>query len=86
VTATIQPDGSFSAMDSNNCSYSGNFTLIRPAFDVYAETHVRSCSGVAATFNGLAALLPANSSSGPSTQLKLLTDNDAGEYLVAEFQ
>ncbi len=86
LTATVQSDGSFSALDSNNCSYSGSFSVISPAFDVYAETHVRSCNGVATTFNGLAALLPTNDPSAPSMQLKLLTDNDAGEYLIANFQ
>lgn len=86
LTATIQPDGSFSGSDANNCTYTGTFSLIDPTFDIYAETHVRSCNGVTVTFTGLAALLPTNAASGPTTELKLLTDNDAGEYLVADLQ
>ncbi len=86
LTATVQPDGSFTASDSNSCTYQGNFSLIDPTFDVYAETHVRSCSGVAVTFTGLAALLPTNNASGTGTEIKLLSDNNAGEYLVADFQ
>lgn len=86
LTATIQPDGSFSGMDSNNCTYEGSFSLIDPTFDVYAETHVRSCNGIAITFTGLAAVLPTNAASGPATKIKLLTDNDSGEYLIADFQ
>jgi hypothetical protein len=86
LTATIQPDGSFSASDSNNCTYAGSFSLIDPTFGVYAETHVRSCNGVGITFTGLAARLPTNATSGLATELKLLTDNDGGEYLVADFQ
>lgn len=86
LTATVQPDGSFSASDSNNCTYQGSFSLIDPTFDVYAETHVRSCAGVAATFTGLAAILPTNTGSTTATEIKLMTDNNAGEYLVADFQ
>lgn len=86
LMATVQPDGSFTASDSNNCTYLGNFSLIDPTFDVYAETHVRSCNAVAVTFTGLAALLPTNTGSGTATEIKLMSDNDAGEYLVADFQ
>jgi hypothetical protein len=86
LTATIQPDGSFSASDSNNCTYVGSFSLIDPTFDVYAETHVRSCNGAGVTFTGLAAILPPNATSGSATELKLLADNDSSEYLVADFQ
>ena len=86
LTATIQPDGSFSGLDSNSCTYAGGFSLIDPTFDVYAETHVRSCNGVGVTFTGLAAVLPTNATSGPATEIKLLTDNDGGEYLIADFQ
>jgi len=86
LTATIQPDGTFTASDSNNCTYSGAFSLVDPTFDVYAETHVRSCNGAAVTFTGLASLLQTNSTSGTATELKLLTDNSGGEYLVADLQ
>lgn len=86
LTATIQADGSFSAADSNNCTYSGSFSLIRSAFNVYAESHIRSCNGIATPFDGLASLLPANSTSGASTQLRLLTDNGTNESLSADFQ
>ncbi|HEY6923820.1 MAG TPA: hypothetical protein VI653_10150, partial [Steroidobacteraceae bacterium] len=86
MTATVQPDGSFTASDSNNCTYLGNFSLIDPTFDVYAETHVRSCNGAAITFTGLAALLPANTASGNGMEIKLMSDNDAGEYLMADFE
>jgi len=86
LTATIQSDGSFSGLDSNSCTYAGSFSLIDPTFDVYAETHVRSCNGVGVTFTGLAAVLPTNATSGPATEIKLLTDNDGGEYLIADFQ
>ncbi len=41
LTATIQPDGSFIGLDSNNCTYAGAFSLINAKFNVYAETHVR---------------------------------------------
>ncbi|HEY6922048.1 MAG TPA: hypothetical protein VI653_01175 [Steroidobacteraceae bacterium] len=54
--------------------------------DVYAETHVRSCNGAAVTFTGLPALLPTNSTSEAATELKVLTDNSGGEYLVADLQ
>src|SRR6185437_6806864 len=78
LRAVIQADGAFTAFDSANCTYSGAFSLIDPTFDTYAETHVRTCNGVNATFTGLAAFLPATGAgtSGPPTQIKLLTDND----------
>lgn len=86
LTATVQPDGSFTASDSNSCTYQGHFSLIDPTFDVYAETHVRSCNAVAVTFTGLAALLPTSNAPGTASEIKLMSDNDAGEYLVADFQ
>jgi hypothetical protein len=86
LTATIQPDGSFSAVDSNNCTYLGSFSLLDPTFDVYAETHVRSCNGAAITFTGLAALLLTKSTTGSGSELELLTDTSGGDYLVADFQ
>jgi hypothetical protein len=88
LTATIQPDGSFMAVDSNNCTYTGTFRLIDPKFNVYAETHVRTCGRLNATFAGLAAFVPGTGTgvTGTPTQIKLLTDNNAGEYLVAALQ
>ena len=88
LQAVIQSDGSFSAVDSNNCTYTGAFSLLDSRFDAYAETHVRSCNGVTVTFTGLAGFFPAmgTGASGPPTEIKLLTDDNAGEALVADFQ
>jgi len=88
LTATIQQDGSFTGADSNNCTYSGAFTLIDANFNAYAESHARTCSGVNVTFTGLAAFFPGTGSgvTGTPTQIKLLTDSGAGDYLVAVFQ
>src|SRR5579863_8287757 len=88
LTATIQPDGSFIGLDSNNCTYAGAFSLIDAKFNVYAETHLRSCGGVNVTFTGLAAFVPGTGTgvTGTPTQIKLLTDNNAGEYVVAALQ
>lgn len=88
LTATIQSDGSFTGLDSNNCTYDGAFTIIDPSFDTYAETHVRNCAGVTVTFTGLAALFPGTGAgvTGTPTQIQLLTDNGAGDYLVADLE
>jgi hypothetical protein len=88
LTATIQPDGSFSGADSNNCTYAGSFGLIDPNFNTYSETHVRSCNGVNVTFSGLAAFFPGTGSgtSGTPTEIKVLSDSDGGEYLVAQLE
>jgi hypothetical protein len=88
LTATIQPDGSFVGIDSNNCTYNGSFSLLDPNFNAYGETHVRSCGGARETFTGLAAVFPGTGTgvTATPTQIKLLTDNDAGAYLVAVFQ
>jgi hypothetical protein len=88
LTATIQPDGSFMAVDSNNCTYTGAFSLVDPKFNAYAETHVRTCGGVNVTFTGLAAFSPGTGAgvTGTPAQIKLLTDDAAGEYLVAALQ
>ena len=88
LQAVIQSDGSFSAVDSNSCTYTGTFSLIDSRFDAYAETHARSCNGVTVTFSGLAGFFPATGTgaAGPATEIKLLTDDNAGEALVADFQ
>jgi hypothetical protein len=88
LTATIQPDGSFIGLDSNNCTYAGAFSLIDAKFNVYAETHLRTCGGVNVTFAGLAAFVPGTGTgvTGTPTQIKLLADNNAGEYVVAALQ
>ena len=84
LTANIQSDGTFSAIDSNNCSYSGAFSLVDSNFDVYGESFIRSCNGSSATFTGLASYFP--SASGVPTQIKLLADNHAGGYLIANLE
>ena len=85
LTATIASDGSFTATDSNGCSYSGTFSQIDPVYDVYGENHTLTCKGVqTTTFDGLATYFPASGNSGAS--IELLTDNSAGAYLVVTFQ
>jgi hypothetical protein len=88
LTANVQDDGAFSGSDSNNCSYNGTFSLIDPRFNTYSETHVRICNGTTTTFTGLAAFFPPNGSGTTATpsQLKLLSDDGVGDYLVADFQ
>ena len=88
LRTTIQLNGSFVATDSNSCTYNGNFSLIDPSHNEYAETHVRSCGSVNTRFTGLAAFIPGTGSgaTGTSTQLKLLSDDGAGDYLVAELE
>lgn len=88
LTATIQSDGAFAATDSNNCTYSGAFGLIDPNFNAYSETHVRICNGVSDVFSGLATFIPASGSgpTGAPTVIRLLTDDNSGEYLVADLQ
>jgi hypothetical protein len=85
LTATIRPDGTFSAVDSNNCSYSGDFALIDPNFNVYSESYARTCNGASVAFTGLAAYFPP-SGNPASADLKLLADDNASEFLVADFQ
>lgn len=88
LTTTIQSNGTFSATDSNSCTYNGSFSLIDPNVNEYAETHVRSCNGVNTTFTGLAAFIPGSGTgaAGTPTQLRLLSDDDAGDYLAAELE
>lgn len=85
LTATILSDGSFSAVDSNNCSYSGSFSLIDPNFNAYGESFVRSCNGSTASFTGLASYFPATGSGVPN-QIRLFADDNQGDYLVADLQ
>jgi hypothetical protein len=85
LTATIRPDGTFSAIDSNSCSYTGAFDLIDPYFNAYGESYTRSCNGVNETFTGLATYIPpvANTANG---SIKMLADDHVSEFLVADFQ
>lgn len=85
LTATIRPDGTFSAIDSNNCSYTGAFGLIDPNFNAYSETHTRSCAGTAVTFTGLATYFPPTGNTA-SAEIKILSDDNISEFLVADLQ
>jgi hypothetical protein len=84
LTATIQADGVFSAIDSNGCSYTGAFGLIDANFNAYSESYIRSCKGSSMTFTGLASYFPA-ASIAPA-EIKLLADDNAGDYLVADLK
>ena len=83
-TVTVRPDGTFSAVDSNSCSYTGAFSLIVPNFNAYGENYVRTCNGTPVTFTGLATYFPPTN--GVNAEIKMLADNDAGEFLVADLQ
>ena len=85
LSATILADGTFSAVDSNNCSYSGAFNLIDPNFNAYSESFSRSCNGINVTFAGLASYFPA-AGSGTPPLIKLLADDNHGDYLVADLK
>jgi hypothetical protein len=85
VTATIRPDGTFSATDSNSCTYSGAFGIIDPNFNAYSESYTRSCNGVDVMFTGLATYFPP---SGKSTNadIKIMADDNTTEFLVVDLQ
>lgn len=85
LTATIRPDGTFSAIDSNGCTYSGAFGIVDPNFNAYSESYTRSCNGVNVMFTGLAAYFPM---SGKSTNadIKIMADDNTTEFLVADLQ
>ncbi len=81
MTATIHTDGTFSANDSNNCTYSGTFGLIDPRFNAYSESFMRSCGGTSMMFAGLATYIPGTSST--PTEIRMLADDNSGDYLAA---
>ncbi len=85
LTATIRPDGTFSAIDSNSCTYSGAFSLIDPNFNAYGESYIRSCSGVNDTFTGLATYFPPVGNNSIA-DIKVLADDNVSEFLVADLQ
>jgi hypothetical protein len=85
LTATIRPDGTFSATDSNSCSYTGAFSLIDPNFNAYSENYIRSCSGVKDTFTGLATYLPPAGGTA-NAEIKMMADDNSTEFLVADLQ
>ncbi len=85
LTATIRPDGTFSAIDSNSCTYSGAFSLIDPNFNAYGESYIRSCGGVNVTFTGLATYFPPAGNTS-TADIKVLADDNVSEFLVADFQ
>jgi hypothetical protein len=84
LTVTIATNGTFTGIDSNNCSYAGSFAIINPVFNAYSETYTRSCNGTGLTFTGLATYLP--SSGSASTDIKVLADDNASEFLVADLE
>ena len=85
LTATIRPDGTFSAIDSNNCTYSGAFGIIDPNFNVYSESYTRSCNGVDVMFTGLATYFPPSGNSA-NADIKIMADDNTTEFLVADLQ
>lgn len=85
LSATIRPDGTFSGIDSNNCTYTGAFTLIDPNFNAYRETYTRQCAGANVTFTGLATYF-ARSGNISVAEIKVLADDNASEFLVADLQ
>jgi hypothetical protein len=85
LTATIRSDGTFSASDSNNCSYTGAFSLIDPNFNAYGENYIRSCSGVNDTFTGLATYFPPSGNTA-NADIKIMADDNTTEFLVADLQ
>lgn len=82
LSLTIQADGALSGLDGSGCSYSGVFNLIDPAFDAYSASYTRTCNGSSAYFTGLASYFPATSIA--PAQIRLLTDDGVGQYLVAD--
>lgn len=84
LTATILPDGTFTAIDSAGCSYNGAFYLIDPSFDAYGENHVLSCNGVNVNFTGLASYFPP--AGNVSANIQLLADDGASDYLAVDLQ
>jgi len=85
LTATIRPDGTFSAMDSNSCTYSGAFGLIDPNFNAYSESYTRTCNGVNVRFTGLATYFPP-SGAAANADIKIMADDNTTEFLVADLQ
>jgi hypothetical protein len=85
LTATIRPDGTFSGVDSNNCSYTGAFMIIDPNYNAYSESYIRSCSGVNDTFTGLATYFPPSGST-TNADIKIMADDNTTEFLVADLQ
>ena len=85
LTVTIRPDGTFTAIDSNNCTYTGAFGLIDPEFNAYSENYTRSCGAVNVTFTGLATYFPPTGNTA-NAEIKLLADDGASEFLVADLQ
>lgn len=85
LTATIRPDGTFSAIDSNSCTYSGAFGLIDPYFNAYSESYTRTCNGVNVTFTGLATYFPPSGNT-TSADIKIMADDNTTEFLVADLQ
>jgi hypothetical protein len=84
LTATINADGTFSAMDSNECSYTGSFGLIDSNFNAYSENYIRLCNGTSLVFTGLASYFPA--SGNAPAEIEMLADDNAGDYLVADLK
>lgn len=85
LTATIRPDGTFSATDSNSCTYTGAFSLIDPNFDAYGESYIRTCAGLNDSFTGLATYFPPVGGTA-TAEIKLLADDNTSEFLVADLQ
>jgi hypothetical protein len=85
LTATIRPDGTFSAIDSNSCTYSGAFGIIDPNFNAYSESYTRSCNGVDVMFTGLATYFPPSGNT-TNADIKIMADDNTTEFLVADLQ
>jgi hypothetical protein len=84
LTVTIATNGTFTGTDSNNCSYTGSFGIINPVFNAYTENYIRACNGTSLTFSGFAVYLAPSGSA--KADIKVLADDNASEFLVADLQ
>jgi len=77
VTFSFGGSATFSATDTNGCSYTGSIGVPAPAYDAFTLEFLQTCGGVTTSLSGVANLVPA--SNGASATLTLEYD-DANDF------
>ena len=88
LSLSIQSSGAFTGTDSNNCSYSGNFSLVDPNYNAYSERFTLTCGSASSNYFGLSYYIPASGSGSNATpaMINFLADDNNGHFVSALVQ
>ncbi|MFT4047666.1 MAG: hypothetical protein QM661_13370 [Solimonas sp.] len=84
LSLTVSSDGTFSGTDEDDCTYSGTFSIIDQAYNLYEVSLTTTCdsSSTSTTTTGLATLQAATTTAGDDTLVMVTASTSAAELLL----